>query len=79
MIAESQGGSLIKELRLLKKSLIKVSTASLLTKDGRSSVTTDEDKRKHWLEHFEEVVNCSTNVSEIAAADTPCHIPQGRQ
>ena len=37
---------MIKELRLLKNHFAKASTPSLLTKDGTSSVTSDEDKRR---------------------------------
>ena len=53
---EGRGGSMIKELRLLKNHFAKVSTPSVLTKDEASSVTSDEDKHKHCVEHFEGVV-----------------------
>ena len=43
---EGRGGSMIKELRLLKNHFAKASTPSLLTKDGTSSVTSDEDKHR---------------------------------
>lgn len=66
----ARGSSLIKELRLLKNHFTKMSTPLLLTKDGRSSVTSDDDKCKLWVEHFEEVVNCTTSVNEMC-----CTVP----
>ena len=48
-----------------------IATPSLLTKDRTSSVTSDEDKRKRWVEHFEGVVNCSTSVSELVLQRLP--------
>ena len=73
---ESRGGSMIKELRLLKNSFAKVSTPSLFTKDGASSVTSDEDKRRCWVEHFEGVVNCGTNMSEVVLQRLPVITPK---
>ena len=73
---EGRGGSMIKELRLLKNHFVQVSIPSLLTKDGASSVTSDEDKRKHWVEHFEGVVNCGTNVSEVVLQRLPVIAPR---
>ena len=73
---EGHGGSMVKELRLLKNHFAKVSTSSLLTKDGASSVTSDEDKRKRWVEHFEGVVNCGTNVSEVVLQRLPVITPR---
>ena len=73
---EGCGGSMIKELKLLKNHFAKASTPSLLTKDGTSSVTSDEDKFKRWVEHFEGVVNCSTNVSEAVLQSLPVITPR---
>ena len=52
---DGRGASMIKELRLLKNLFAKASKPSLLTKDGTSSVTSDEYKRQRWVEHFEGV------------------------
>ena len=73
---EGQGGSLIKELRLLKSHFTKASAPSLLAKDGGSSVTSDEDKCKRWVEHFEEVFNCGTSVSEAVLEELPVINPR---
>ena len=67
---------MIKELRLLNNHFAIASTPSLLTKDGTSSVTSDEVKRKHWVEHFEGVVNCGTNVSEVVLQRLPVIAPR---
>ena len=59
-----QGGLLIKELRLLKSHFTKASAPSLLSIDGGSSATSDENIHKQWVEHFEGVFNSGTSVSE---------------
>ena len=45
------GGSLIRELQLLRKSATKSSMSTLLARDG-SNLTRDDDKLQRWVEHF---------------------------
>ena len=68
------GGSLIKELRLLRSHCSKPSAASLSAKDG-SDLTRDVDKLHLWAEHFTEVVNCGVNVNEATLEALPVVIP----
>ena len=58
------GGSIIKELRLLKKQVSKPSSSYLLAKD-KSILSSDTDKLQRWSEHFAEVSNCCTSVSQF--------------
>ena len=67
------GGSLIKELRLLRSHSSKPSAASLSAKDG-SDLTRDVDKLHLWAEHFAEV-NCGVNVNEATLEALPVVIP----
>ena len=63
-----QGGSLVKELHLLGRQVSKPVATPLLAKDS-SSITSDGGKLRRWAEHFKEVVNCDSVVSE-AVLDT---------
>ena len=63
-----QGGSFLKELRLLKRQVSRPAVTPLLAKDS-SPITDDEGKLRRWAEHFNEVVNCESLVSE-AVLDT---------
>ena len=58
-----QGGSLVKELRLLCRQVSKLVVTPLLAKDS-SPITSDDGKLRRWAEHFKEVVNCDSVVSE---------------
>lgn len=51
------GGSLLKELKLLKNRFSKPSSSTLTTVDG-SHLTTESAKLERWAEHFASVVNC---------------------
>ena len=68
------GGSLIKELRLLRRHCSKPSATSLSAKGG-SDLTRDVDKLHSWAEHFAEFVNCLVNVSEATLEALPVIIP----
>ena len=60
-VAQQQGrcGSLIKELRLLKRQAFKTSSSYLLAKDN-TIVSSDTGKLQCWAEYFAEVSqNCS--------------------
>ena len=68
------GGSLIKELRLLRSHCSKPSATSLSAKGG-SNLTRDVDKLHPWAEHFAEFVNCVVNVNEATLEALPVIIP----
>ena len=55
------GGSLIRDLWLLRKSASKPSTSTLLARNG-SNLTGDGDKLQCWVEHFSDFVNCESEV-----------------
>lgn len=63
-----QGGSLVKELRLLGRQVSKPVATPLLAKDS-SPITSDNGELRRWAEHFKEVANCDSVVSE-AVLDT---------
>ena len=62
---------MIKEVCLLKSYFSKVSAPSLLSKDGGSSVTSDEDKCKQWVEDFQGILNCGTSRCEVVLEELP--------
>ena len=64
------GGSLIKELGLLKNCFIKPSS-STLTALVSSPLTTDTAKLARWAEHFSSIVNCGVEVSEASFDNLP--------
>ena len=63
LIAEQQGkgGSLIRDLHLLKKKFSKPGSSTLVAKDA-STLQRDGDKLNRWAEYFKEVVNCQVDV-----------------
>ena len=63
-----QGGSFLKELRLLNRQVSRPAVTPLPAKDS-SHITDDEGKLRGWAEHFTEVFNSESLVSE-AALDT---------
>ena len=65
-----RGGSLIKELRLLKSHFSKPASSTLCAKDG-TPLSNSTDKLNRWAEHFKEVVNCSVEVDNISAISLP--------
>ena len=65
-----RGGSLIKDLRLLKNQTFKPSSSKLLAKD-KSILSSDTDKLKRWAEHFADVSNCCTSVSQFEPEALP--------
>ena len=75
-IAEQQGrgGSLIRELRLLKKKFSKPASSTLLAKDG-TTLQSDSAKLNRWAEHFNEVVNCQVDVDAVSLDDIPVLSP----
>ena len=68
------GGSLIKELRLLKSVASKPSSSALLDKDGRL-LTSDTKKLSRWAEHFSLVMNCGKVVRESVLHSLPTVVP----
>ena len=54
------GGSVVKELRLLKKQASKPSSSNIPAKN-RSILSSDIDKLQRWAEHFAEVSNCCSS------------------
>ena len=68
------GGSLIKELRLLKNRFTKPSSSTLTALDG-SPLTTDTAKLVRWAEHFSSDVNCGVEVSEASLENLPVISP----
>ena len=58
------GGSLIRELHLLRKSASKPSTSILLMRNG-NNLTGDDDKPQSWVKHFSDVINCESEVSVV--------------
>ena len=68
------GGSLIKELRLLKKHFSKPSSSTLSALDG-SLLTTDSSKLERWAEHFANIVNCDVDVSSAFLESLPVVSP----
>ena len=56
------GGSLIKELRLLKKYFSKPSSSTLSALD-ESLLTTDSSKLERWVEHFAGIFNCGVDAN----------------
>ena len=54
-----RGGSLIRELRLLGKSVAKASSSTLHALDG-TVLTSNDSKLHHWAEHFASVANCTS-------------------
>ena len=67
-----QGGSLIKELRLLKS---KPASSVLLDGDGLP-LASDVQKLARWAEHFELVMNCGKKVNETTLASLPVIEPK---
>ena len=72
-----QGGSLIKELRLLKSIASKPSSSNILDNDGHPLASVDQ-KLARWAEHFGLVMNCGKEVSEPALESLPVIVPQDR-
>ena len=72
-VQQGRGGSLIRELRLLKK-YSKPASSSLVDKTG-TTLQSDSDKLNRWAEHFNEVVNCQVNVDPIPLDDLPVISP----
>ena len=68
------GGSLIKELRLLKNQFIKPSS-SILTALDSFLLITDTAKLVRCEEHFSSVVNCGVEVSEASFENLPVTSP----
>ena len=58
------GGSVVKELRLLKKQASKPSSSNILAKN-RSILSSDIDKLQCWAEHFAEVCNCCSSSCQL--------------
>ena len=58
------GGSVVKELRLLKKQASKPSSSNILAKN-RSILSSDIDKVQRWAEHFAEVSNCCSSSCQL--------------
>ena len=58
------GGSVVKELRLLKKQASKPSSFNILAKN-RSILSSDIDKLQHWAENFSEVSNCCSSSCQL--------------
>ena len=65
-----RGGSLVKDLRLLKKKASKPSLSYLLAKDN-TIVSSDTDKLQCWVEHFAEVSQSSSKDSQIGTDVLP--------
>ena len=77
-----RGGSLIKDLRLLKRKISKPSSSYILAKD-KSILSSDTDKLQRWAEHFAEVSSCGlsscqldTNALPDITATTPSYREQ---
>ena len=68
------GGSLIKELTLLKNHFTKPSSSTLTVLHG-SLLTTDPAKLARWAEHFSSIVNCGVEVSEASLENLPVISP----
>ena len=63
-ISEGRGGSTVRELRLLKSSQkLRVSTA-LLAADGKTRLTSSSEKLDRWQEHFCDVCNIPSAVTD---------------
>ena len=61
---QGRGGSLIKDLRLLKRQASKPSASYLLAKD-KTIISSDTDKLQRWVEHFAEVSNSWSSDSQV--------------
>ena len=64
-----RGGSLIKELRLLKYHFNKPRSTILYAKDG-APLSNDTDKINRWAEHFNEVVNCNLHAINLPTSES---------
>ena len=64
------GGSLIKELRLLKSQVSKPSSSYLFGKD-KPILSSDTDKLQRWAERFVEVSDCSTSSMQLDTSALP--------
>ena len=71
-VAEQQGrgGSLIKDLCLLKEKFSKPVTSAMVAKDG-ITLQSDGDKLNRWVEHFKEVMNCQVDSDVVPYDDLP--------
>ena len=58
------GGSIVKELRLLKKQASKPSSSNILARN-RSILSSDIDTLQRWAEHFAEVSNCCSSNCQL--------------
>ena len=58
------GGSVVKELKLLKKQAYKPSSFNILAKN-RSILLSDIDKLQRWAQHFAEVSNCCSSSCQL--------------
>ena len=64
------GGSLIKELRLLKNRFSKPSSSALSASDG-SLLTTISSKLQRWAEHVASIANCGVGVNQASLINLP--------
>ena len=63
-VLQGRGGSMLKDLCLLKRSQkLRVDTA-LLAADGRTKLTGISEKLERWREHFSQVCNIPCEVTE---------------
>ena len=58
------GGSVAKQLRLLKKQASKPSSSNILAKN-RSILSSDIDKLQRWAQHFADVSNCCSSSCQL--------------
>ena len=72
LIAEQQGrgGSLRRDLHLLKQKFSKPASSTQVASEG-TTLQSDGDKLNRWAEYFKEVVNCQVNADVVSSMPSP--------
>ena len=70
-VKQGRGGSLLKELRLLQRSQGSSSNTVLRAADGKGRITSTKEKLERWRQHFEQVTNVVSEVTEATLSMIP--------
>ena len=70
-VKQGRCGSLLKELRLLQRSQGLLSNTVLRAADGKGRITSTKEKLERWRQHFEQVTNVVSDVTEATLSVVP--------
>ena len=65
-VKSGRGGSQLKDLRILQRSQTSKTNSTLGAANGSDKVVSVEDKLERWQQHFEQVTNVPTEITETS-------------